>query len=179
MILLLLIRACNHSVTQNIATSTEGAFIILNNNCFLPPGSDCCHQDRKTTSGSTAVRTLKSKFECLILNQLIGQQYPWLFNLIFQYRVWTLAYFHNFISEVGAADVRYHNGNEESDGYSHTDLIGPLWLIVSLIDSKYHIYYIYIYPHKVNILFKDHSMYRLSQWEMMLHCDIVSQWLSP
>ena len=36
-ILLSLILACNHSATQNIATSTEGAFIILNNNCSLPP----------------------------------------------------------------------------------------------------------------------------------------------
>ena len=51
-ILLLLIHAYNDSATQNIAISTEGAYIILNNNCSLPLVSDCCHQNGKTTSGN-------------------------------------------------------------------------------------------------------------------------------
>ena len=53
---------------KNIPTSTEGAFIIMNNNCSLPPSSDCCHQNRKTTSGNMVALTLKSKFEYPILN---------------------------------------------------------------------------------------------------------------
>ena len=67
MILLSLIHACNHNATHwNIATSTEEAFIILNNNYSLLPdkcGNDCCHQNGKPTFSNIVARTLKSKFE--------------------------------------------------------------------------------------------------------------------
>ena len=59
MILLSSIHECNDSATQNFSTSAEGVFIILNNNCSLPLGSDCCHQHGKTTFGNAVVRTLQ------------------------------------------------------------------------------------------------------------------------
>ena len=91
MILPSLIHACNHSATQNIATSAEGAFITLHNNCSLPPGSDCCHRNGKTTFGNTVAWTLKSKFEFLILNWLIGRKYLWFIDVSIQYQVWALS----------------------------------------------------------------------------------------
>ena len=60
---------------KNIATSVEGAFLVMNNNCSLPPGNDCCHQIGTTTSGDVVVQTLKNKFEFPIPNRLISRQY--------------------------------------------------------------------------------------------------------
>ena len=89
MILHLLIHACNHSTTQNIATSAEEAFVILDNNCSLPPSGDCCYQNVKATSGNMVARTLKSKFEFPILNRLISRLYSRLIYVSFQYNgVW-------------------------------------------------------------------------------------------
>ena len=85
--MLSLIHACNQSTTQNIPTSNEGVFVILNNNYSLPPGSDCCHQNGKTTFSNTVTWTLKNKLEFPILNQLISRKYPRLIDVIFQYRV--------------------------------------------------------------------------------------------
>ena len=87
MILPSLIHACDHSTIQNIATYTEGTFIILNNNCSLPPSSDFCHQNGETTFSNTVTCTLKRKFEILILNRLICQKYLWLIDVNFQYQV--------------------------------------------------------------------------------------------
>ena len=70
-------------------TKTEGAFIILHNDCCsLPPRSDCYYQNGKTTM---VAQTLKSKFEFPILNLLISHQYLCLINVSLQYSVLPLS----------------------------------------------------------------------------------------
>ena len=73
-ILASLIHACNHSATKNIATSAEGAFIILDDNRSLPSDGEYCQQNGKTNYRDMVARTLKSKFEFPILNRLISRQ---------------------------------------------------------------------------------------------------------
>ena len=87
MILPSLIHACNHSATQNIAISAKEAFIILNSNCSLPPGGDCCQRNGKTTFSNMVAWTLISKFEFPILNRLISRRYSQLINVSLQCRV--------------------------------------------------------------------------------------------
>ena len=84
--LVLLVHACNHSATQNIATSVEEAFIMMINNCSLPHSNDYCHQNWKTTFGNTVSWTPGNKFEFLILNRLMGRKYLWLIDVSFQYK---------------------------------------------------------------------------------------------
>ena len=77
-----------------------GAFIILNNNWSLPLSSDCCHQNGKTTFGLMVARTLKSKFEFLILHQLISWKYLWLMEVTYQYQFRALIVKYQFPSSV-------------------------------------------------------------------------------
>ena len=79
-----------HTITaqqKNIETSADGAFIIMNKNCSLHPGSDCCHHNGTTASGDTISRIFKSKFKFPILNQLFGRQYLWIINVSLHYWV--------------------------------------------------------------------------------------------
>ena len=64
-----IVDSCMQShTTQNVATSTAEVFIILNNNCSLPLGSDCCHQNGKMPFNNQSAQTLKSKLTFPILN---------------------------------------------------------------------------------------------------------------
>ena len=65
-VILPLIYAWNHSATLHIVTFTQEACIIFNNNCSLPPGNECCHQNGRPLPVTC---TLLRKFEFLILNR--------------------------------------------------------------------------------------------------------------